>query len=137
SPTLVTGSSPGTARADAGVLGAPTTLPLYGGDIEYNMFSRGRFTLGFGIPGLGNLGLESTYFFLGRRGTTFVAGSDGSVILARPVANRLNGNQEAQLVSFPGVVAGSTAVTSTSRLWGIEGNLRSRLLCGCNGYLDV
>jgi hypothetical protein len=136
-PALVTASSPGTAQANAGVLGQPTTLVANGSHLDYNMFSGGRFTLGFGIPGTDCLGLESTYFFLANRGTTFVAGSNGSTILARPVTNILNGNQEAQLVAFPGVVAGSTAITSASRLWGIEGNLRQRLCCGCNGYLDL
>ena len=137
-PVLVTASPAGTAQTNAGVLGLPTTAPLYGGNVmDYNMFSGGRFTLGFGIPYCNNLGLESTFFFLGQRNTTFSAYSSGSPVLARPVVNVATGNQEAQLVAFPGVVTGGVTVNSNSQLWGIEGNLRHRLCCPCNGYLDL
>ncbi len=136
-PVLVSGSPAGTPLATAGLVGLPSAVPLYGGDINYNALSGGRFTLGVGVPYFNNLGLESTFFYLGQRNTGFFVGSNGNPILARPVGNIVSGNQEAQLVAFPGVVTGSVGVTSSTQLWGIEGNLRHRLLCGCNGYLDV
>jgi hypothetical protein len=136
-PALVTASPAGTPREAAGVFGQNNTIVLFGGDIAYNTFSGGRFTAGFAIPGMSNVGLESTYFFLGQRSVSFAAGSNGSPILARPVINVLTGNVEPQLVAFPGVVVGAVGVSSSSRLWGVEGNARHRLLCGCNGYLDV
>ncbi len=136
-PTLVTASPADTPRAVAGVLGQNGTVPLFGNELQYNMFSGGRFTLGFGIPGTCNCGLEATYFFLGQRSINFAASSNGSPILTRPVTNVLTGNVEPQLVAFPGVVVGTVGVSSSSRLWGAEGNARHRLLCGCNGYLDL
>jgi hypothetical protein len=133
----VTASSADTPRALAGVLGQDNTVQLFGGDLAYNIFSGGRFTVGFSFPGSSNLGLESTFFFLGQRSINFIDGSNGNPILARPVVNVLTGNVEPQLVAFPGVVVGSVAVSTSSRLWGAEGNARHRLLCGCNGYLDL
>jgi hypothetical protein len=136
-PVLVSGSPAGTPQTTAGVLGQPTTLPLYGGDIHNNLLSGGRFTLGVGVPGVDGLGFEGTYFFLGQRATHFVAGSNGTPILARPVTDVTTGTPVSQLVAFPGVVNGSVAVNSDSRLWGFEGNLRCCLCSGCNGFLHL
>jgi hypothetical protein len=137
-PTLVTASPGNTPRPLAGVPGQDGTMQLFGGDLNYNAFSGGRLTAGFALPGFDNLGLESTYFFLGQRGINFVAGSPtGNPIIARPVVNVTTGNVEPELVAFPGVVVGSVGISSSSRLWGVEGNARHRLLCGCNGYLDL
>jgi hypothetical protein len=137
SPPLVTASPPGTARTSAGVLGAGSAV-LFGGEdnLDYNQFSGGRFTLGFCLPGW-DMGFESTYFFLGRRNINFFALSAGApMILGRPINNVNTGLEAAQLVAFPDVVAGSVAVHSSSRLWGVEGNFRKRLLCGCNSWVD-
>jgi hypothetical protein len=123
------GRTPPLVTANGGV--------VVGGDTEFDVFSGGRVTVGFGVPGFCNLGLESTFFSIGRRTTGFVAGNSGDPVLARPVSNVTTGLEDAQLVSFPGLLQGGVSVSNTSRLWGVEGNLRSRMLCGCNGYLDV
>ncbi|MCC6421374.1 MAG: BBP7 family outer membrane beta-barrel protein, partial [Gemmataceae bacterium] len=133
SPPLVTAGPPGSG----GSLAAGSTV-LYGGDdaFNYNIFSGGRFNLGFCIP-RHNLGIETTFFFLSPRSTHFVAGTAGTPELGRPFVEVTTGNEVAQLAAQPNVVAGAVAVDSTSRLWGIEGNLRHRLCCGCNSYLDL
>lgn len=137
-PALVTTSPAGTARPNAGVLGAPGTAIVFGNnEIDYDAFSGGRFTLGFCLPNHPGCSFESTFFFLGGRSNNFAAGSNGSPILARPINNVRTGEEEAQLVAFPDVVVGGVIVHSETRLWGIEGNFRKQLCCGCNGQVDL
>jgi hypothetical protein len=136
-PPLVTTSPPGTAQANAGVLGVPGTSALFGGsELDHDWFSGGRFTVGFQLPFFCNLGFESTYFFLGQRTNTFLASSNGTPILARPLIDATTGREISELVAFPGVVAGSAAVTHSSYLWGVEANLRKPLWCGCLVRVD-
>ena len=113
---------------------------IYGpGTLSQGTFSGGRFTAGFSLGCMPNLGFEASYFYLGRRTRDFTAGSDGmegSPNLGRPIVLP-GGNETAELVASTGVLRGATAVSSGTELWGTEANLKRRLLCGCNGYLDL
>jgi hypothetical protein len=137
-PPLVTTSPAGTPRAAAGVLGFPTTTVLFGDDeLENDLRSGGRFTVGFWLPRRDGVGLEASYFFTGRREGRFSATSAGVPILARPIVNAVTGANEAQLVAFPGVVSGNITVDHSTRLWGVEANLRHQRICGPRGHLDL
>jgi hypothetical protein len=117
--------------------GGADTVALAGPNLDYNLFSGARFTAGVGIPGACNTGVEATWFFLGERSTNFVAGTANNAVITRPVIDAVTGASVGQLVSDARTVGGAVSVSSTSRLWGVEGNLRQRLWCGCNGYLDL
>jgi hypothetical protein len=121
-PPLVTTSLSGAVP----VLGGPETLVLYGGSqVDNEERSGGRFTLGMGLDSSGMVGLEGTYFFLGTRTTSFVAGSSGLVgtaFVGRPFFDVTTGQEAVYPVAIPGVSAGSVAVDLTSRMQGAELN---------------
>lgn len=79
-PPLVTTSPP----TSLGVLGQPGTTVLFGGSINENEFSGGRFTAGLWLDCAECFGLEGSYFFLGPRSANFSAASTGNPVLARP-----------------------------------------------------
>ncbi|HYT95673.1 MAG TPA: BBP7 family outer membrane beta-barrel protein, partial [Gemmataceae bacterium] len=137
-PPLVTASPAGTPLASAGVLG-PNSTVLFpaSGNFDYGMFSGARFTAGFAVPSMPGLGFEATWFFLGHHPLNFIAASSGSPEISRPINNVNTGLEEAELVAFPGRTAGSVAVWSNSKLWGVEANARYHLLCGCNYRVDL
>jgi Putative beta barrel porin-7 (BBP7) len=137
-PPLITTSPDGTAKIDAGVLGVPSTGVLFdAGTLENNDRSGGRFTLGFWLPCYCDVGLEASYLFLGRTGQSFSTSSNGSPILARPLIDANTGAEISQLVAFPGLVSGSVAVDYSTRLWGLEANVRHKLCCGPCGFVDL
>jgi hypothetical protein len=136
-PPLVTTSPVGTDRAMAGVLGTDSTSVLFGGPINNEERSGGRFTLGFWFDGDQTCGLEGSYFFLGQRTIKFADSSSGMPILARPFFDVV-GNQEAsQLIAFPGVVSGGIAIQSSSRLQGADLNFRTNWWRGCCWRFDT
>jgi hypothetical protein len=96
--------------------------------------SGGRFTAGYWLGDEHILGLEGSFFFLGQDATRFRATSLGSPILARPFFDvgsfAPTGGNNAELVSRPGVLAGTVSSSLTSKLWGAELNLRSNVWCG-------
>jgi hypothetical protein len=124
-PPLVTTSPIGTSQAQAGVIGQPGTTTLYGGSsILTGLRSGGRLRFGTWLNCCETVGIEAEYFALGQAGETFSASSNaaGSPILARPFFN-INPTtgaprNDSELVSYPGVLAGTVSATSTSRLDG-------------------
>ena len=136
-PPLVTSSPAGTPRGLAGVIGAPGTTVLFGGNgLDNEERSGARITAGFWFDKSQCLGIEGSYFFLGQRSIGFNAGSSGSPILARPFFDVNAGVENSELVAFPGVLAGNVAVRATSRLWGTELDLRSNWCGGCCWRID-
>jgi hypothetical protein len=127
-PVLATTSAP----QDFGILGAPTTQVLFGGNaIGTGLFSGGRFTAGY-VVGCREA-VEITGFFLGQRSTNFSVSSFTNPVIGRPFFEVNNGGQEsAQLTALPGVAAGILSIHAPTSLWGLEGNLRCLLCCGCN-----
>lgn len=137
-PPLITASPPGTPQALAGVLGAPGTTVLFGGrDLNTDLRSGGRFTLGRWLNDERTWGVEGNFFLLETATTTFSAGSTGTPILGRPFFNAATGAQDAELVAFPGVLAGTAAVVAPSNVFlGGEALVRRNLCCtgcGCRG----
>src|SRR5262249_32859927 len=97
-----------------------------------NPRSGGRFTAGFWLDDERCFGLEGNYFFLGSGGTHFSAtgtGEPGSPVIARPFINAITGKEDSELVAFPGALAGSINVATSSRLQGFEANALCNLCC--------
>jgi hypothetical protein len=131
-PPLVTTSPAGTPRAQAGVIGAPGTAVLFGGnELDNEERSGARIDLGFWFNKNQCLGIEAGYFFLGQRSIDFTAASPGLPILARPFFDVTTGAENSELIAYPGVLAGGVAVRASSRLWGTELDLRGNWLRGC------
>ena len=152
-PPLVTASPPGTTRQNAGVLGAPGTSTLFGGGRYNDDWRSGlRVRAGMWLDECQRFGIEGDFFFLGQSRDRFVAGSaDGSQVISRPFFNVLQNRQDAQLVNFngtpafpdsqlvslPGVLAGSVGVDSTSNFIGGGVNALCNLCCDPCGRLDL
>lgn len=129
-PVLATTSSP----SDFGVLGAPSTQVLFGGNqINGNSpFSGARFSLGYWLDCAETKALEVTGFFLGTRSAGFYTNSALTPVIGRPFVEANNGQPNAQDTSLPGVASGALTIKAPTSLWGVGGNLRCLLCCGCN-----
>jgi hypothetical protein len=143
-PALVTTSPNGTPQAMAGVLPRATVLfPPDNGSLWDGLRSGARLTFGMWLCEDQCLGIESSSFFLGQNSNNFVYSSTGNPILARPFTNVPTSliaplpGQLSELVAFPGVVAGSVTVHTSSQLYGTELNLRSNLWRGCCWRIDA
>lgn len=138
-PPLVTESPNGTPRADAGVLGTPGVDILFGNEkIGNDDRSGGRVTITRWLDPDTLTGLEFTGFYVGDdQSGDFFASSDGSRILARPFHNVLLNQADAELVSFPSVLAGNVAVSSYSEIYSAAGLLRYNLGLGSRGRMDL
>jgi hypothetical protein len=145
-PPLVTQGT----TADAGVIGEPGTDIIYGDtDILSDSFSGFRVRFG-GFWGPRRIvGWEAEYLSLDGNSEEFVAESDGTVVISRPFFNVNPRNpitgaldppaaNDAELVSFPAVLAGSVTVNSFTNFESAAGRFRFNLCCkcrctGCNG----
>ncbi len=67
-------------------------------------------------------GAELGGSFLASRQIAFGQGSPGTPVIARPFFNVNSQQQDASLVTFPGLASGSIAVQSGTRLYGIDAN---------------
>lgn len=123
-PPLITTSPSGTPQSEAGVLGEPNTSVLFGGEELNDGSDNGiRLRSGLWLTPQNSFGIEGEYFRLFGQEDSFAASSDGTTIIGRPFFDITNDRETAQLVSFPGVVAGDIRATS-------ESDLRSILLNG-------
>jgi hypothetical protein len=121
-----------------GALGQPGTSVLFGGrSIDQDLFSGGRFTLGLWCDKCHDLGIEGSFFYLSQQSTKFSATSGGSPVLARPFFNAGTGLEDAELIAFPNLLAGTVNVALTTRLLGAEANLRTNLCKGCCYRVDL
>jgi hypothetical protein len=138
-PPLVTTSPAGTPASQAGVLGAPGTVVLFGNsDVNSGVRSGGRGTLGYWLDDCQRIGLEADFFMLETLGSGLSASSTGNPILARPFFDAVLGQQSSELVAFPGRVAGTvSAGESSTGLLGADALLRCNLCCRCDSRLDL
>ena len=147
-PPLVTGSPAGTPQAQAGVLGQPNTQILFGnGEILGGSRDGLRLSAGWWFNDYQDIAIEGDIFFFKTESVGFRAtGVGGSPILARPFFNMvpidgvgdvLPPAEDAELVSFPGVVDGTVSVDTRSEFNGAGLRLRAAVCCkeiggGCN-----
>jgi hypothetical protein len=124
-PALVTKGSPRDPLI--GALGQPGTVVLFGGVVDNEERSGGRFTAGYWLDCGHTVGLEAVSFFLGKRSVPFTASSSASSqspFLARPFFNIRAGVEDVDNVAAPGFQAGTIAFDLSSRLVGAEANAR-------------
>jgi hypothetical protein len=139
-PPLVTTSPAGTPVAQAGVVGLPTTGVLFGDD-KYLDDWRSGFRVGAGTW-LGydrTFGVEANYFYLGSVNDGFAAGATpgGPIIASSPFIDATTGAAARVLISYPGVVSGSTSVDYSSRhLYGFDVLARQQVAGGAGWRLD-
>ncbi len=137
-PPLVTSSSAGTARANAGVLGYGTTSILYGDEkLNASSQSGGRFSIGYWFSDAQCFGWELNYLDMGDSKEHFSTDTNSTPIIARPFTNAVGGAQDAALLSFPDALQGSVQVESISEFQSFEFLLRRTMLQRCDQRIDV
>lgn len=137
-PPLVSTAPAGTPRATAGVLGNPSTTVLYGGEKINDEWRNGfRLNAGMWLDECQRFGIEGNFLFLQPNRENYAIGSDGTQIITRPFFNALRGANDTQLVSFPGVLAGSVSVDSKTNFIGGGVNFVKNLCCDPCGRLDL
>jgi hypothetical protein len=145
-PPLVTVSPAGTPFASTGVLGSPSTGVLFNG-FNNNALSGVRVGGGFWFHECGNWGMDTSYWSLLPHSQTFTAGGNGNPNIGRPFFSVTDGTQKAEIVAFPfppvgsanglGAADGTISVREYQNLWGAEIDLRRKLCCGPNGWVDL
>jgi hypothetical protein len=134
-PFLVTTSPQGTAQANAGVLGLPTTTTVFGNS-TVNRGMRSGFQVGMGgwIDADRTLGVDIGFFMLESQAALFFANSQGNPIIARPFFDVSANGPSSQIVAFPGVSSGSITVSDRSNnFYGAHFDLQE-VLCAGDGY---
>jgi hypothetical protein len=128
-PVLATTSNP----SDFGILGAPSTQVLFGGNgINTGPFSGGRFWAGYWLDCNATKGVEIVGFFLGQRSANFSVNSINTPLIGRPFFDVNSGQEFSQLTALPGVTAGALTINAPTNLWGLGANYVCALCCGCN-----
>ena len=142
-PSLVTTSPAGTPQAEAGVCGEPGTQVLFGDDrVDGGARSGFRTSLGVRLGHwfdvLMDSELQFDYWWLGDAQTSgdFQVASPEHAILARPFFNTETGQQDAQLISYPNVVAGGIEIETSSDLRAAGVLFRQGWLSGDRGRLE-
>ena len=114
-PPLATTSDPGTARINAGVIGATGSRTLFGDGMVNDGFRSGlRLGAGIWFNGEQTLGIDAGFMIVEGQSTYFSGSSNAFPILARPITNALTGNAGAILVAFPGTSTGSLDIRASS-----------------------
>jgi hypothetical protein len=128
------------------VLFGPTTL-------DEGRASGGRVTIGgwldaYNFPGCTPIGVEASWFMLGRVAAHFADTSPafGGSLLTRPFIDAQTNNESVAFVAVPGAAGGTFRVDTSTQLWGGEANVfvpfvgkKHVLLGGLVGfrYLDL
>ena len=139
-PPLVTSSPAGTPQAEAGVLGQPDTTILFGnGEIMSDGRNGLRFLAGMWVNDYQDIGIEGDILLFNSESLGFSrTGVNGVPILARPFFNMVPVNgagdvlppaEDAELVSFPGVVDGTVSVHANSDFGGAGLRMRAAMCC--------
>ncbi len=141
-PTLVTSGT----EASEGVLGEAGTQTLLGDEMLNQLYSGVRLRLGMWTDPSHTYAWEADGFMIGEvtDSSTFSGtGAAGSGVIARPFFNVLtgteapNGQEDAELVAFPGQLSGSVTVEARSRMHGVglHGMRTFGDTCGCGPAL--
>jgi hypothetical protein len=129
----------------AGVLGQPGTEVAFGDSRLQQTFNQGaRLTVGAWLDyPTETWAVEASFLYLSPQSQSTFLGSDalGFPLLARPVIDAGTNTETVLFVSAPGAFSGGIGITSTTSLWGAEGNLlyvadRGDFMGGC-GYCNL
>lgn len=122
-PPLVTRGT----QASEAVLGETGTETLLGGDLLDRLHSGARLRLGIWGDACHETAWIAEGFIIGELSETHTysgSGAAGTAVLGRPFFNVLsttetpNGREDVELISYPGQVRGTVAVSATSQLYG-------------------
>jgi hypothetical protein len=115
-PVLLTTSPGGTPTANAGVLGTPGVVPVFGPTEADDSVRLGwRLTFGGWFSDDHKLGIEAQFLTMANNGRTFSAFSpNGNPILARPAVNSVTHANVAEPISVPGVTSGSIRISAAT-----------------------
>jgi hypothetical protein len=125
-PPLVTTGPAGAAPMAA--LGRPGTSVLFGGNVDGEERSGGRFWGGLWLNSEQTVGVEAGYLFLGQRSFGFAGASNGGHVLAIPYRDAATGGSNSvlfagsqttvtpQALTLTGLVPGNGAATTTTSL---------------------
>lgn len=126
-PPLVSTNSDVPARDQAGVIGAPTTQVLVGGELDEGGRSGTELSAGYWLDDCHCWGLQATWWYVGDPSDELNDAwtSDGDPVLARPFYNTASSAEDAQLVAFSNeldgdIVAGTVEVATSSDLRSAE-----------------
>ena len=127
-PPLLTTSPTGTAESQAGVLGEAGTSVLFGGKELSGGFRPGeRISFGTWLGNSQTWGVEASYLQLSRQTEYFNASGVSLPILARPFFNSETGQQDAQIVNYPGQQGGTFSSAVATELQVAEVLVRKNL----------
>jgi hypothetical protein len=136
-PALLTTSPPGTDPNVAGIVGEPGTSVLLGNEDLHSGFRPGmRLVFGTWLGRTQTWGLEASYLQISSQTDTYQASSGSEPILARPFFNSQSGQEDAELISYPGQQSGSFTSIAASELQSAEFLLRKSLFRGENAAFD-
>lgn len=123
-PALVTSAPVGTAEEIAGQLGQSSTQRLLGGGgpISDELQVGFRLTMGTWLTADRLYGLQFRYWMAGDKNDNFSFTDTDFPILARPFLNTTTATaaQDTQVIAYPNTKSGGIAVSSTSRLYGLN-----------------
>jgi hypothetical protein len=133
-PPLIVANAPGTPPESVGQGG----VVLFGGE-RINDDVRPGFRIGGGMwfDCCQQCGIEVDYFRLAGGGDGAAFASTGTPILSRPFFNAQLGVPDAELIAFPGLLAGAVGVSSSLNLEGAQANLIHNLCCSCCSRVDL
>jgi Putative beta barrel porin-7 (BBP7) len=148
-PPLVTTSPAGVPLVDpvtgapiAGVLGQPTTTVAFD---RFDNPARSGMRIGGGAWFTQDCvwGMDASYWFLAPFSRADAFSGNAATQVFRPITSAALApggagfiGPTAQFVSIPGLLNGTATVGETQDIWGLEANLRRRLCCGPNGWVD-
>ena len=127
-PPLLTTGSPATPPDQAGVLGRPDTVILFGdADLHGDLRSGGRLTGGYWFTPEHRCGVEGSFFEVDVGDTEYLASGHDFPVLARPIVDAQTGLPGRVLVSHPDLELGTALVRSDVDFLGAEALLRRRI----------
>ena len=133
SPVLATSSPLGTPQAQAGILSSAMTTSLFRvGDTTDGSASGARLRFGFWSDAARTKGWEGSVFGMSHDNTAFSASAGDYPILARPFLNTATGQQDALLLTYPGIVSGRIDIRETSRPMGADLMLHKEICPACS-----
>lgn len=133
-PPLLTTGAPTTPPDQAGVLGRPDTVILFGGtDVHGDLRSGGRLSGGYWFTPEHRFGVEASFFDVDVGDTKCLASGQDFPVLARPIVDAQTGLPSSVIVSHPDLELGTALVRSDVDFLGAEALLR-HLLQARQGY---
>ena len=126
-PPLATTALSGTPPGIAGRLDTAGTRILFGDELAGQKIQvGGRVELGMWLDPEHNTSVSGRFFALDGDNTHFAAASTGDPILARPFFNALLNQQDARLIAYPDLLAGS-----------INGKLENQNVLGAEALMQL